>query len=682
VPSLSRQTQLGLTAAPVRRAVRISLERELLDPSLARWDRTFRRRARGLAGAIRGRSRDRLDAAGEAFFAEALKPRLLWAGVERVHRARRAGSLVIVESTGSEHVVRPLARHLAADRFVARRLEFRDGIATGRVLPGTVEAETRHRPRPAPTVLVPGDASVRELDVPGALAGRNVLLIGATGFIGKVWLAALLEAVPDVGRVHLLLRRRGRRPPEERVTRLLAESPVFESLRCRLGPHARELVGQRLPVLEGDVRQPGLGLGTGARRELAGSLDLVVNCAGLTEFNPDPRDALAVNVDGVVHLLDFVEGSRRAALLHVSTCFVAGRREGRIPETVDPFRPPSGEAGFHPEEERRRLHELIEERGARVRAGGRLARSVRRPVIGAVVDRARDLGWPNIYTFTKALGEGLIALRTRANRELAAAIVRPSIVESAVSFPCRGWNEGVNTSAPLSYLLGSSFRQLPVNQRKRLDVVPVDAVARGLTLVAAALVERRHDLVVQLATSAVNPLDLRRAVELTSLAHQKHHRSRPGWRSRVLERLEAVPVSRQRYGRLSVPAQLRAVRALNRALSPLAGGRRPLARAERVLQRVKELIDLYEPFLLDNEPVFEADHVQRLAAMLPPHDRERFGYDVRSLDWYSYWIDVHMPGLRRWSYPLIEGRSVSAAPPAGPVPAPASAPTAVPARRR
>jgi len=34
---------------------------------------------------------------------------------------------------------------------------------------------------------------------------------------------------------------------------------------------------------------------------------------------------------------------------------------------------------------------------------------------------------------------------------------------------------------------------LPSNERKRLDIIPVDAVCAGMTLIAAALVERRHD---------------------------------------------------------------------------------------------------------------------------------------------------------------------------------------------
>jgi long-chain acyl-CoA synthetase len=87
--------------------------------------------------------------------------------------------------------------------------------------------------------------------------------------------------------------------------------------------------------------------------------------------------------------------------------------------------------------------------------------------------RALELGWPNTYTLTKSLAESLL---TRNGAGFPIAIVRPAIVESSTDQPFRGWNEGINTSASLSYLLGTFFRQLPTNERKRLDVVRVDKV--------------------------------------------------------------------------------------------------------------------------------------------------------------------------------------------------------------
>jgi len=47
---------------------------------------------------------------------------------------------------------------------------------------------------------------------------------------------------------------------------------------------------------------------------------------------------------------------------------------------------------------------------------------------------------------------------------------------------------------------------------------------------------------------------------------------------------------------------------------------------------------------------------------VPVEERAAFGYDARSLDWWDYWINVHIPALRKWCYPLIEGRPMEARP--------------------
>jgi hypothetical protein len=86
--------------------------------------------------------------------------------------------------------------------------------------------------------------------------------------------------------------------------------------------------------------------------------------------------------------------------------------------------------------------------------------------------------------------------------------------------------------------------------------------------------------------------------------------------------------------------------------------RSPLVRRERDLDRVEKIIELYEPFILHNEYVFEAQNVEMLSAALPEEERAAFGYDVSYIDWWDYWINIHIPALRKWSYPIIEGRPV------------------------
>jgi hypothetical protein len=37
-------------------------------------------------------------------------------------------------------------------------------------------------------------------------------------------------------------------------------------------------------------------------------------------------------------------------------------------------------------------------------------------------------------------------------------------------------------------------------------------------------------------------------------------------------------------------------------------------------------------------------------------DGVEWRFEPERIDWRRYWLDVHMPGLRRWAFPLIEGK--------------------------
>jgi len=680
---------------------------------------------------LRGVSRDRLDLLGEEYFEYVLKSRLRRTAVDELKGCLSGGESIVLVSQGLDHVIKPLATYLGVKWLIANRLEFRDGYATGRLiepvirprgplawlmsgspqgwrvprerlvralglarLPGALDAATQQASRPAaavdkPVVRFSGAPVAGRLSVRETLAGKHILLVGFTGFIGKVWLVHLLSEVPEIGNVTLLIRSSRTTGAERRFRKIVEESPAFEPLHQRYGCGLGAFLRQRVEVVEGDVSQPGLGLEARQRERLEETLDLVVNCAGLTDFNPDLRDALACNADSVLHLVEFLRQCRHAGLVHLSTCFVAGARDGYFTEELVENHNPKGEPAFDARREMeslRRLVRQVEERGEspelaaalRRQALGRRgetahvsgeelagvlrrnrARWVRNRLTRAGLRRAQRLGWPNTYTFTKSLGESLLAAHGAG---LPAAIVRPSIVESSTRAPFGGWNEGVNTSGPLSYLLGTKFRQLPTTERKCLDIVPVDMVSRGMMLIAAAVIARRHARVYQLATSAVNPCDMARSIELTGLAHRKHYRAQQGLERWLKLKLETIPVSKQRYERLSVPMQKALVSGINRFAESLRMKKGPLARQERELSRTEKLIELYEPFILHNQQVFEAENARLLSAALPPEERTAFAFDPENLDWWEYWINIHVPALRRWCYPLMEGKPLEARP--------------------
>src|SRR5450759_905071 len=83
---------------------------------------------------LRGITRDRLDLLGEEEFEYKLKPLLKEEGVRHLKALQATGVDVVLVSQGLEQVMRPLARHLGVRWIIANRLDFRDGVATGRLL--------------------------------------------------------------------------------------------------------------------------------------------------------------------------------------------------------------------------------------------------------------------------------------------------------------------------------------------------------------------------------------------------------------------------------------------------------------------------------------------------------------------------------------------------------------------
>src|SRR6266851_8636269 len=104
----------------------------ILRPFLYAAHRVFATRA--VHTVLRGISRDRLDLLGEEYFKYKLQPYLKVDGIEQLKTCVDAGNDIVLVSQGLEHVMRPLAQHLGVKWLIANRLEFRDGIATGRLL--------------------------------------------------------------------------------------------------------------------------------------------------------------------------------------------------------------------------------------------------------------------------------------------------------------------------------------------------------------------------------------------------------------------------------------------------------------------------------------------------------------------------------------------------------------------
>src|SRR5262245_19512759 len=380
--------------------------------------------------------------------------------------------------------------------------------------------------------------------------GRNIFFVGGTGFLGKVTLSMLLERFPDIGKIYLMVRAGSGDDSEERFWNNVFTSPAFDPIRERYGDQVQKYLSEKLVIVGGDITHDNLGYTEEQAQKIADDIDLVLNSSGNVSFNPPLETAMKTNVTGTKNLLAFVKRMKRPAFVHTSTCFVAGNRTGQIWEDDPvigyfPRREELKDVTFSVDQElkdsERLTRNIVEEAEDatlnaefRLVARKRLIEEGRDPDEGNTLNlaaarerkdwirnkmsdlglqRAQWWGWPNIYTYTKSMAEQLIAAETG----IARAIVRPAIVESSVSYPFPGWNEGFNTTAPLILFALNGQSIYPLNQEVILDIIPVDYVASAMLSVAAQSIVEQPRLVYQLCSGDTNPHKLRRIVTLLGL---------------------------------------------------------------------------------------------------------------------------------------------------------------------
>ena len=543
------------------------------------------------------------------------------------------------------------------------------------------------------------------------LAGRRLVVVGGTGFLGKVWLAMILHRFPELDHLYLLVRPKADQTAEERFWSQIATSAVFDPLREKYpGPAFEAYLKEKVTPIAGDIVEPFLGLGD----ELIGSLkqrgiDAVVNVAGVVDFNPPLDEALEVNAFGVNNLVSLAR-VLRAPVMHTSTCYVAGYRSGLIEENDPreiPFPRAAGEAWYGAGNESRvldrshwdpqreidecldlvkqarqrcddafRQSAFLDQAKENLKARGEPCRGapledelkkVRRKFIEArLVDagqeRALFWGWSNIYTYTKSIGEQVLAASG-----VPFTIVRPAVIESSSEFPFCGWNEGINTSAPFIYMAFKGQVQFPGAPGVHLDIIPVDMVASGMIASLCELLEGTAPPVYQYGTTDTNGCTMRRYLELIGLYKRKQifEGKRNGLLETVMGRFEPRGLSKKDWQQHGAPAISSAMKGLGNLLSmasvgpakavlgPVASTLKNLAKTE---WKTAEIQELFIPFTAEGDWVFSCANTRAAIERMPEDERARFYWEPEKIDWREWMYEVHLPGLEKWVVPLIEDR--------------------------
>lgn len=534
--------------------------------------------------------------------------------------------------------------------------------------------------------------------------GKKIFFIGGTGFVGKVTLSMLLHNFPNIEKIYATVRARDARESEIRFWTSIVTSPTFDPLREKYGDGFEAFIREKVVPVNGDVGNEFLGMEEKQAKKIMRDCDVIINGAGNVTFNPPLESALRTNVVGSNNILQLARMMKRPTLVHVSTCFVAGKRSGAIweNEKVIGYFPRKNElvgttfdvnkeiedCARLSEQARQEATDAVQIAKFREQARERFVEEGRDPddedelksaifrerkmwirerttELGA--ERADYWGWTNIYTYSKSLAEQIIAQQD----DIVKILVRPSIVESANQYPFAGWNEGFTTTAPLILIALRGQPIIPVNENLVLDVIPVDMVA-GAILGAAmnALVDNKPPLVFQACSGDSNPNDMKRIVGLVGLYKREHFKEKETGNklvNRVSGMIEAMPVKHRTYELTSAPMlnklAKRADSLLEKAKPNWAGGRlgnivsdlqKSVDNFERTTRETMDAFEMFKPFMIDNEYLYRADNLRALMSLVEDDEKPLLPWYPERLDWYNYWLKVHFPGMRKWVLPQLE----------------------------
>lgn len=489
------------------------------------------------------------------------------------------------------------------------------------------------------------------------LRDSHVLLTGATGFVGQAVLEKLLSAYPST-RISVLVRPRGALTAQMRIDKLYRK-PVFSAWRERVGAETADAeAARRVTVISGDL---------GDVPDLPGDIDVVVHSASTVSFDLPVDEAFAANVDGPVSLYDaLLRSGSDPHVVHVSTCYVAGLRKGvseerSLDHTVDRRAETARALAAREEAEAAsRRPDVLQPLLAKARATHRRAGSqavaaasedarkqwVTSRLVDAGRTRALSLGWPDVYTFTKALGER-VAEETWG-REHRLSIVRPTIIESSLAHPYPGWIDGFKVADPLIAAYGRGMLpEFPALHDTILDVIPVDHVVNATLAAAASPAAPGEAQYFQVGSGLRNPLRFGPVVRLIREYFSEHpllddegsHVQVPNW---TFPNGPAVQRSLRRRERL-VDLGDRLVGRLP-ANDTTRGWISGVYKAKRDLATLRKFTDLYQPYT-QTEVVFDDARTRELHEKVPVERQAEHGFDVTAIDWPHYLQKVHIPNV-------------------------------------
>lgn len=436
-------------------------------------------------------------------------------------------------------------------------------------------------------------------------ADKRILITGATGFIGKVFLAKLIGSLGTCGQIYVMLRSKRGLSAQQRLKKILNEEP-FLMTRAK---HP-ESDWSKVLALEGNMSSENLGLSREDCELLCREIDIVFNIAASVQFDAPLKQNLRDNYLGASNLMNLaLKFKRLTSLVHVST-FYSNWHKSHISEEIVPMNADC-----------EKLAELINW------LPDQLCDQIS-PKLIKIENR------PNSYIYTKAMAENLVH---KFQGRLPIAIVRPSIVTPSVRDPMPGWVDNVNGPMGLGTLASLGIlRNIDWNYWGVADMIPVDTVANTMLAVGertARLNDPKQMLVYNCSTSSLNPITWGQGFELL---REQSIKAPP-------YKMLRVPISVPRHKRAN-KFMFKLTKLSEILFAYFVDFILMLCGQKQILSKLTaKLHHGYEILLPFTTMEYTCSNENLLAAYdeLHPDDKEEFNFDPRRIDWKTNFRDCY-----------------------------------------
>ncbi|TXG73647.1 hypothetical protein EZV62_002226 [Acer yangbiense] len=492
------------------------------------------------------------------------------------------------------------------------------------------------------------------VDIIQFLENKTILVIGATGFLGKIFVEKTLRIQPNVKKLYLLVRAKDAYSATQRILNEVVEIELFKVLRDKWGRNLHSFISEKVAAVAGDISCDNLGVNdSNLREEMFREIDVVLNFAATINFDERYDVALGTNTLAAFHVLSFAKRCAKIKMfLHVSTAYVCGETSGVITEKSFYLGETLGESKTS-KLDINSEKKLVEKTLNQLQAENATKEAVNSTMKELGIKRARLYGWPNTYVFTKAMGEMLLGYY---KENLPLVIIRPTIISSIYKEPLPGWIESLRTidSIICSYGKGK-LPCLPANPDTVLDLIPADMVVNVVisAMVANAKANQysADPIIYHVGSSMRNPIKISDLHEFLYTYFTKHpYIDNNGNKVQVSKGTVLDTWDKfQRYVAIRYLLPLKGLELMNLVFRQYF--KDIYTNSDRKIKLVMRLAELYKPYMFF-QGIFDNTNMEKLGSTIKKSEAndevDVFNFDPECIDWENYIINTHIPDLIRY----------------------------------